>query len=300
MKRILVIGGNGFIGSRLIYDLGGFYDIASVDLCWFGKDQKESEIVDFSKLSKNYYTAFDAIILLAGHSSVRMCLGDIKSSWNNNVLNFIELIDKLDPKQTLIYASSGSVYGNNKSNNNEDDLIKFQPINNYDLTKYNLDMIAQRQISQGYNIIGLRFGTVNGWSPNSREDLMINSMVKKSIEERILYANNIHISRPILGLSDLSRAIIKIIDKPIPGIYNLASFCSNVGEIAAAVNSICNTETVVMPNTSNNYDFTMDTAKFQNSYDFSFNCTLENITKEIIDKYDSIVYSNRNEFKDYG
>jgi nucleoside-diphosphate-sugar epimerase len=298
MKKILVIGGNGYIGSRLIHDFQNLYKVSSVDLCWYGKDNQQSEIVDFNKLSKEYLKDFDLILLLAGHSSVKMCIGDITSSWNNNVLNFINLIEKLDKLQTLIYASSGSVYGNSNTTK-EDELIKFKPINNYDLTKYNLDLIAQQYILQGYSIVGLRFGTVNGWSPNTREELMINSMVKKSLEEKLLYANNLSIKRPILGLSDLSNAVRKIIDNPVQGIYNLASFCSNVNEISKTISEVLQTETIILPDTANNYDFVMDTSKFQSTYNFEFNSTLENITREILEKNNSIVYSNRNQYKNY-
>jgi nucleoside-diphosphate-sugar epimerase len=298
MKKLLVIGGNGYIGSRLIHDFQNLYKVSSVDLCWYGKDNQQSEIVDFNKLSKEYLKDFDLILLLAGHSSVKMCLGDITSSWNNNVLNFINLIEKLDKLQTLIYASSGSIYGNSNTTK-EDELIKFKPINNYDLTKYNLDLIAQKYILQGYSIVGLRFGTVNGWSPNTREELMINSMVKKSLEEKLLYANNLSIKRPILGLSDLSNAVRKIIDNPVQGIYNLASFCSNVNEISKTISKVLQTETIILPDTANNYDFVMDTSKFQITYNFEFNSTLENITREILEKNDSIIYSNRNQYKNY-
>jgi UDP-glucose 4-epimerase len=37
-KKILLIGGNGYIGSRLTHDLQYTYDLQSVDICWFGKN----------------------------------------------------------------------------------------------------------------------------------------------------------------------------------------------------------------------------------------------------------------------
>ena len=120
-------------------------------------------------------------------------------------------MNKLDKGQILIYASSGSVYGSTNTTSLEDVPLKFKPINNYDLTKYSLDVHAEKFIRDGYNIVGLRFGTVNGWSPNIREELMINSMTKKAIREGTILINNKTIKRPILGISYISRAIREII-----------------------------------------------------------------------------------------
>ena len=138
-KTVLIIGGNGYIGSRLIHDLRSEYQLDSVDICWFGKNLCTSTVQDYNTLTKKYISKFDAIILLAGHSSVKMCEGSLTSSFNNNINNFIDLVAKIDKKQTLIYASSGSVYGNSNTKSTEDDTLFFKPINNYDLTKYTLD-----------------------------------------------------------------------------------------------------------------------------------------------------------------
>ena len=37
MKRILLIGGNGYIGSRLYKDYSNDYIVTIVDSCWFDK-----------------------------------------------------------------------------------------------------------------------------------------------------------------------------------------------------------------------------------------------------------------------
>jgi nucleoside-diphosphate-sugar epimerase len=35
MKKILIIGGEGYIGSRLSRDFSKKYDVTSLDACWF-------------------------------------------------------------------------------------------------------------------------------------------------------------------------------------------------------------------------------------------------------------------------
>jgi nucleoside-diphosphate-sugar epimerase len=299
-KNVLIIGGNGYIGSRIIYDLESIYQFSSVDICWFGKDLGYNLKTDYKLLTKEYFSKFDVIILLAGHSSVKMCDGDIHSSWNNNINNFVNLVKKLDKSQLLIYASSGSVYGSNNIISKEDIPLEFKPINYYDLTKYTVDVHVNDFIKEGYQIVGFRFGTVNGWSPNIREELMINSMTQRSIEKGILSINNKSISRPILGIADISKAIDTTIKNPISGIYNLASFCSTVKDISNSVSKILSSKIIETPDINGAYDFLMSVEKFTSTYDFKFQESVDTIVTEIINNIDQTTFSNRNQFIKYG
>lgn len=298
-KKVLVIGGNGYIGSRLIHDLHNKYSIHSVDVCWFNVSEEYNEIKDYKNLTKQELCKFDAIILLAGHSSVKMCDGPVVSSWTNNVNNFINLVYKLDKSQTLIYASSGSVYGSQNTITTEDVDLTFKPINNYDLTKYSLDIQAQKFIKDGYSIVGLRFGTVNGYSPNLREELMINSMAKKSFMDGNIIVNNKNISRPILGIQDIVRAIDTIITKPVSGIYNLASFITTVDIISNKISEQLNSKIIARPDVMGAYDFIMDTRKFRDTYNFTFTQTVDTILQELVNNMDKAQFTNRNQFINY-
>jgi nucleoside-diphosphate-sugar epimerase len=271
----------------------------SVDVCWFDSPLSTTELRDYRTLTKEEVVKYDAVVLLAGHSSVKMCDGPILSSWNNNINNFIDLVNKLDKSQLLIYASSGSVYGSSNEVSSEDIPLKFKPINNYDLTKYSLDIQAQKFIKDGYNIVGLRFGTVNGWSPNTREELMINSMTKKSLIEGSMVVSNKNIKRPILGISDLSQAVKAIIDNPVTGIYNLSSFTDTVDNISLGVGNMLNSNVQDTLNTFGAYDFIMDTTKFKQTYDFTFNASVDSIVQELVDNFEKTRFSDRNRFINY-
>ena len=151
MGKILLIGGNGYIGSRLQQSL----DVDVVDTNWFN-DKNNGE--DFKDLTSRHYSDYNTIILLAGHSSVKMSEGNLNSCFNNNVRNFIDLIEKLD-KQKLIYASSSSVYGSVGGKTVNEKYYGFEPYNQYDISKHTADLYAQKSDIEYY---GLRFGTVNG------------------------------------------------------------------------------------------------------------------------------------------
>ena len=50
MKKILIIGGNGYIGSKLYEHLLNLnYDVTNIDLGWFGKYTQKQ----FSKIIKH-------------------------------------------------------------------------------------------------------------------------------------------------------------------------------------------------------------------------------------------------------
>lgn len=260
----LIIGGNGYIGSALYQKINA----DSIDLCLFGKDLGYSKKVNFDSAD---ISGYKNIILLAGHSSVQMCEYNKDNAWKNNVDYFYNLCEKLRPDQLLVYASSGSVYGRKIDICNEHD-INLNPINHYDLTKVTIDIIANKFILEGKNIIGLRFGTVNGYSPNIRSDLMINSMVYNYMTKGFIQVSNDWIKRPILAIDDLVSAIVRILecDKIFPGQYNLCSFNSTVAEISEVVSKTLKCEVIKTSNSNKVYDFEISNSKFENIYGFKF------------------------------
>lgn len=285
----LIIGGNGYIGSALYQKINA----DSVDLCLFGKDLGYSKKVNFNSFDISNYKN---IILLAGHSSVQMCEYNKKNAWENNVTYFYNLCENLSPDQLLVYASSGSVYGRKIDICDEKD-INLNPINHYDLTKVTIDIIANKFILEGKNIIGLRFGTVNGYSPNIRSDLMINSMVYSYKTKGYIQVSNDWIKRPILAIDDLVNAIIRILEskKIFSGQYNLCSFNSTVAEISQTVSQFLNCEVIKMPNSGKAYDFEISSSKFQNIYNFKFNQDILSIITNMVNSNIDLFYSRDND-----
>lgn len=293
MKDVLIIGGHGYIGSHLTEFLSNL----DIEVTAFGSRQD-----DYNKLDTEFIQSFNNIVLLAGHSSVQMCIGELQAPWNNNIRNFYNLVNKLSPGQNLIYASSASVYGNRGEKVYTESDMNVNFINNYDLTKTTLDLHALNFISQGKNIVGLRFGTVNGPSRVIRRDLMINSMVYSALKDRVVFINNKHVNRPILDIRDLCKAIFTIIKTGVvPGIFNLASFNSNVEIIADKVKDITNTKIIDLGDKPGIYNFQIDTTKFQTTYNFKFEGNIDRITRQVVDCYNSpeTTVVIRNEYFNY-
>jgi nucleoside-diphosphate-sugar epimerase len=285
MKKVLILGGNGYIGSRLRQVLGEHHFVKSNDCCWFAYDEA-SDSRDYHKLTREELAEFEVVIVLAGHSSVPSCQGDLPGPWLNNVTNFTDLLDKLDD-QLVIYASSASVYGNSKpGEKHKETNTHFTPVNNYDVTKYALDQQATIANLKGRRVIGLRFGTVNGWAPNLRVDVMINSMYHSVQNGTGIQVMNKQISRAMLGIEDLCRAVNRCIEQPVPGIYNLASFNATVGNIAEAVSAKLGVDIVDKGITPNAYDFAIDTGLFEQTFDFTFQETPATIVDSLLESYE--------------
>ena len=285
MKKVLILGGNGYIGSRLRQVLGEHHFVKSNDCCWFAYDET-SDRRDYHKLTKEELAEFEVVVVLAGHSSVPSCKGDLPGPWLNNVTNFTDLLEKLDD-QLIIYASSASVYGNSApGERHRETNTHFTPVNNYDVTKYALDQQAIIANLNDRRVIGLRFGTVNGWAPNLRVDVMINSMYHSVQNSTGIQVMNKQISRAMLGIEDLCRAVIRCIEQPTPGIYNLSSFNATVAEIADAVSNKLGADIIDRGTTNNAYDFALDTSLFEQTFEFTFKETPATIVDSLIQNYE--------------
>jgi nucleoside-diphosphate-sugar epimerase len=295
MKKTVIVGGNGYIGSALYKKI----DADSIDLCLFGPDlgysiKQNFHTIDFSK--------YENIILLAGHSSVQMCEFNRHNAWINNVDYFYHLCERLSSSQKLIYASSGSVYGQSIGESTETSL-NTNPINHYDLTKISIDIIASRFINSGKQIIGLRFGTVNGGSPNTRSDLMINSMIKHYKQHGCIQTKNDWVKRPLLGIEDLTDGITAILHAPscVPGMYNMASFNTTVRDIANTIAQTFACKIVKLPSDTGFYDFEISTKKFEDTFNFKFKDTPISIINSLADIEVSSIFSRDNDvaFNDF-
>lgn len=225
---------------------------------------------DYKNIAKEFIDLYDNIILMAGHSSVKMCKEDPDGAWVNNVENFKRLLDMVDG-QRLIYASSGSLYNGIKDA--VETTNQFNLTSMYDLTKHTIDNLA---MLSGKKVFGLRFGTVCGHSPKMRWDLMINKM---------FYSNPIIIANPdyqrsILGMKDLVRAVKVLLESDKYGIYNIASFTKKIGDIGNEVAKMQDKE-IIFSTDSNAYNFTMDTSKFTKEFNFEFRETIHSIVRSL-------------------
>ncbi len=280
MKKILIIGGCGYIGSALYEKFKDKHQVSTVDLEWFGNYTNIGNLkIDFEQLGELYLSQFDVVINVAAHSSVPLCK-DIHAAFNNNVSKFVDLVGKLK-KQKFIYASSSCVYVTSDNKPKKEDDVLF-PMDGLTLTKTTIDQYMPLTNVEYY---GLRFGSVNGWSPNMRLDLMVNAMTLSAQNNGEVNVMNGHAHRPILSINDLCRAVEAIIDceEDKRGIYNLASVnhdIKTIGEIVGA-----QTQKPVKDKGNNfTYDFAITSEKFEKAFNFTFADSVSTIVTNITSK----------------
>lgn len=299
MTSVLLIGGCGYIGSALFEHLRArSFAVDTVDLEWFGNASNRDNMKrDYRGLSEREIAQYEALVLLAGHSSVAMCSSGVTASFKNNVDNFVALLAKLAPEQKLIYASSASVYGNGAISSATEQARESRPLSHYDLQKQEIDHYATLS---GLNYYGLRFGTVCGASANLRTDLMLNRMYETARARSIIEVFHRDASRPILGMSDLVRAIETIlVSPPAPGVYNLASFNDTVAAIAEDAGRVLGVPVLNRERTDVQYSMSMSTTKFTDVFGFTFVETVESILRDVDASYPSALKSNRHDFFPY-
>lgn len=292
MKKILLIGGNGYIGSRLYdYLLELNYNVDNIDLCWFGKIYPETIVKDYKDLTKEELGKYSHIVLLAAHSSVSMCVDNLSSCFKNNVTNFIDLVNKLD-NQILIYASTCAIYGKSKELVTEDEPIK-PALNFYDYSMATRETIANLHPEK--KLIGLRFGSVGGFSKSLRNENLVNSLTLASKNKSLTIANG-EAMRSVLGISDVCRAIERIISNgDIKNrIYNVTSVNDKIIGFGNKIKSITNSELIINESAfKTDYSFSCSSELFKNDYNFEFKDNVESLYNDIITNYDKIIFNSK-------
>jgi UDP-glucose 4-epimerase len=281
--KILLLGGAGYIGSALYQFLRSKdHTVDAIDRHWFGR--VGGTYGDYALLGKEFIQSHDVVILLAGHSSVAMCDNDVYGSFDNNVNKFISLLGKLSKDQKFIYASSASVYGQSDVCKPwKESMALAPPICPYDLSKQVIDYYAALS---GLDYYGLRFGTVCGWSPNLRLDLIINSMMLSVRKYGYIKVSNESAFRAVLSMQDLCETIetISSSSRSHPGYYNVSSFNATIGHIADRVASASRCYDIRHQPSSLTYSFCLDNHKIYRN----FGCELARGVEDIVQDLDKV------------
>ncbi len=240
--RLLIAGGAGYIGSSLVPSLlERGYKVDVIDLFWFGNHlPEETGIIkkDIFDLNEDELKKYEQVIFLAGLSNDPMAEYSPAKNFIFNAASpaYLAYISKKAGVKRFIYASSCSVYGYtvNELYDEEKPAISNYP---YGISKLQGERAVLQMIDENFSVIALRKGTVNGYSPRMRFDLVINTMFKFAVKEGRIIVNNPAIWRPILSIQDTVTAYIRAIeaDYSISGIFNIASGNYTVGEMGDLV-----------------------------------------------------------------
>ena len=247
--NILITGAAGFIGFHLIQKLceNKNYNIIGIDNLnnYYDVNLKKSRLKILKKnknftfkkidLSRNSFLkkVFDQykikyVVNLAAQAGVRYSIEKPEKYFDSNLSGFFNLINlcKTHHVSHFVYASTSSVYGDQKKFPVKETFNTDNPLSFYAATKKCNEIIAY-SFSNIYQMptTGLRFFTVYG--PYGRPDMALfkfANLLKK--DKKIKLFNNGNHERDFTYISDIVEGIVKILQKPsnkkIPHeIYNI-------------------------------------------------------------------------------
>ena len=297
-NKVLIIGGCGYVGSA-IYDAipKDKYIVDTLDLEWFGNYNNPQNIrLDFGVLDEFTLQQYETVIITAANSSVPLCK-DIYDTFDNNIIKFLNIVKEMKRMgQKLIYASSSCVYVDSSTKPRTED-EPLMPNDGLTLSKTILDYTLPLIDIEYY---ALRFGSVNGWSPNMRTDLMINSMTLSAKKDNCVKVFNAEAHRPIVSTTDLARAVIAVLEceEDRRGVYNVSSFNMNIGDVGKRVADYMKVP-LIDTGKSQTYDFMISSEKFEKAFNFKFEATVESIVQSILDKPHNKLWCRRDKRPDY-
>ena len=242
MKRILVTGSAGFIGSNLVKRL--FKDmqegvIVGVDNMnnYYDVSLKEWRLQELSRLAAGAGVKyefvrgsiadkalidrlfeewkFDVVVNLAAQAGVRYSIENPDVYIESNIIGFYNILEacRHHPVEHLVYASSSSVYGGNKKVPFSVDDRVDNPVSLYAATKKSNELMAHCY-SKLYDIpsTGLRFFTVYG--PAGRPDMAYFGFTNKLLAGKTIQIFNYgNCRRDFTYVDDIVEGIVRVMAK---------------------------------------------------------------------------------------
>lgn len=250
--RVLITGGNGYIGSVLTPALlkSGF-KVSVLDL--FERnvtsllplannpnfkaikgDCRDSKVVGLAVRDA------DIVIPLAALVGAPLCAARPFDAQSVN-LEAIKLLTSLTSQsQKIIFPTTNSGYGTASDIEICDEESPLRPISTYGVTK----MEAEKVILDRGNAVSFRLATVFGISPTMRLDLIVNEFCYRAVKDRVLVLFEGHFRRNFVSINDVCAAFefaCVNFEKIKDNTFNLGHDGSNMTKIdlAALVVAVC-------------------------------------------------------------
>jgi nucleoside-diphosphate-sugar epimerase len=136
----------------------------------------------------------------------------------------------------IVFTSTCSVYGQHESELEEESPVN--PLSLYAQTKLQAEKFLQRENSLIFRL-GTAFGVSDTYS-RPRMDLVVNYMTANAVTKGALSVYGGSQWRPLVHVKDIAEAIVYNLERPVRGVYNLATVNMQIKDLAAIVNEMTN------------------------------------------------------------
>jgi len=299
--KILITGAAGYLG-RVLYSILDTQNHVVMGIDSYLYDQEPVEGIfkaDITSLKDmyNFTKGVDVVVALAGIVGDPACGLDEATTRIVNLESTKLLIEacEVNKVKNLIFASSCSVYGASDKIITEKSRTK--PLSLYAETKLASEKILLRRRRFTRPTI-LRFGTLFGYSPRMRFDLVANIMTAMAVKEGKVVINGGDQWRPMVHVKDVAKTIeLMISDQPTyyyskDRIWNVVGENYRIKDIAAMVAAITGAELVEKTDVIDKRNY-----KVASSLPHEF--TLEDGVKEIIDRFRTGTFADYKDNKYY-
>ena len=223
-QTLLVAGGAGYIGSVLVprlLDRG--YRVRVLDRLYFGedalspvRDRIELVVADVRDIPATALDGVDGVINLSGLSNDPTAEFDPEANWQMNAIATETLGQECVKRgiERYVFASSCSLY-DGLPPGMHDETAPIEPQAAYATSKHYGERALLGLVDDGLCPVLLRNGTVYGWSPRMRYDLVVNTFVKDALlAGRLMLHGGGWMWRPLVDVRDVSDALIAAYEAP--------------------------------------------------------------------------------------